>query len=108
MKMWLMNQKKRGITRAAAAMEKAAKLNEKLIIVCGNAPTALIAVDRLIKERRIKPEFIIAVPVGFVNVVEAKELIIGGEVPNITAVGNKGGSGVAAAIVNALLYSIKR
>ena len=100
--------KKRGVTRATVSMEKAAELGENVIFAIGNAPTALIAIDRLVKEGRLKPKFIIAVPVGFVNVVESKNLIINGIVPNITAKGNKGGSNVAAAIVNALLYKINR
>lgn len=100
--------KQRNITRAAVSMERAAKLGGNLIIVSGNAPTALIACDRLIKSGMMKPVLIIGVPVGFVNVVESKELIMQGSVPYIVAKGNKGGSNVAAAIVNALLYKIKR
>ncbi|CVI73226.1 Cobalt-precorrin-8X methylmutase [Clostridiales bacterium CHKCI001] len=99
--------KKRGITRAAVSMEKAAKMDKNLIFVIGNAPTALIRLYELIQEQRIKPELIIGVPVGFVNVVEAKELILQTEIPYIVARGRKGGSNVAAAICNALLYQIK-
>ena len=100
--------KRRGVTRATVSVEKAAKLGGNVMFAIGNAPTALIALDRLIKERKIKPSFIIAAPVGFVNVVESKNLIINGEIPFIAAKGNKGGSNVAAAIVNALLYKIRR
>ena len=100
--------KARGVTRAAVSMEKAAKLEKPLIFAVGNAPTALIALDELIKEGRLAPKLIIGVPVGFVNVVESKELIIASGVPHIVARGHKGGSNVAAAIVNAMLYQITR
>lgn len=100
--------KARGVTRAAVSMEKAAGLTKPLIFAIGNAPTALIALDELIKAGRLAPELVIGVPVGFVNVVESKELIIASEVPHIVARGRKGGSNVAAAIVNALLYRITR
>ncbi|MDY4080725.1 MAG: precorrin-8X methylmutase [Candidatus Metalachnospira sp.] len=100
--------KKRGITRAAVSVEKAAKLNGDVIFAVGNAPTALISIDRLVKEGKLKPKFIIAAPVGFVNVIESKNLILNGSTPYIVAKGNKGGSNVAAAIVNALLYKIRR
>lgn len=96
--------KERGITRAQVAMEKAAKINQPLIIAAGNAPTALIKLDELIKENKIKPELIIACPVGFVNVVESKELILNHNIASIVARGRKGGSNVAAAIINAMLY----
>lgn len=100
--------KQRGVTRAAVSMEKAAELARPLIFAIGNAPTALIALDALMKEGRISPKLIIGVPVGFVNVVESKELIISSGVPHIVARGRKGGSNVAAAVVNALLYGITR
>ena len=100
--------KARGVTRAAVSMEKAAELEKPLIFAVGNAPTALIALDELIKEGRLAPKLIIGVPVGFVNVVESKELIIASDVPHIVARGRKGGSNVAAAIVNAMLYQITR
>lgn len=100
--------KQRGVTRAAVSMEKAAELSRPLIFAIGNAPTALIALDALMKEGRISPKLIIGVPVGFVNVVESKELIISSAVPHIVARGRKGGSNVAAAVVNALLYGITR
>ena len=98
----------RGVTRAAVSMEKAASIDKPLIFAIGNAPTALIALDELIKEGRLEPKLIIGVPVGFVNVVESKELIIASRTPHIVARGRKGGSNVAAAIVNALLYRIAR
>lgn len=96
--------KQQGTTRAVASMDKACMLSGNLIFAIGNAPTALIRLYELIGENRIKPRLIIGVPVGFVNVVEAKELIMQTEIPYIVARGRKGGSNVAAAIVNALLY----
>ena len=70
----------------------------------GNAPTALVRLYEMIKEGRIRPALIIGVPVGFVNVVESKELIMSLDIPYIVAEGRKGGSNIAAAICNALLY----
>lgn len=98
----------RGVTRAMVSMEKACGIKKEVIFAIGNAPTALIMLNELIKEKRIFPKLIIAVPVGFVNVVESKELIIAGNTPFIAARGNKGGSNIAAAVCNALLYKIKR
>lgn len=98
------NAKEQGVTRAAVCMEKAAELQRPVIIAVGNAPTALIRLEELMKEGKINPELIIGVPVGFVNVVESKELIINSGADAIIARGRKGGSNVAAAIVNALLY----
>ena len=98
--------KETGSTRAAACMEKAAELDKKLIIAVGNAPTALVRLYELIGEGKIKPALIIGVPVGFVNVVQSKELIMSSDVPYIVARGRKGGSNIAACIVNALLYMI--
>lgn len=101
--------KRRGITRAMVSMEKAARLfSDNLIFAIGNAPTALIQLEQLIRERQLAPKLIIGVPVGFVNVVEAKELILQSGVPCIVARGNKGGSNIAAAICNALLYQLYR
>lgn len=98
--------KTRGVTRATVSMEYAAKLDGPLIFAVGNAPTALIRLHELIEEGAVQPALVIGVPVGFVNVVEAKELFIGGKTPYIIARGRKGGSNVAAAIVNALLYQM--
>lgn len=97
-----------GTTRAAAAVDKAAGLKGPVIFAVGNAPTALVRLYELIQEGRVDPALIIGVPVGFVNVVQAKELILSLDVPHIVARGRKGGSNVAAAIVNALLYQITR
>lgn len=96
----------RGVTRATVSMEHAAKLDGPLIFAIGNAPTALIRLHELIREGAVSPALVIGVPVGFVNVVESKELFLGGDTPYIIARGRKGGSNVAAAIVNALLYQI--
>ena len=98
--------KARGLTRAAVSMEKTAAGGEDYIYAIGNAPTALITLYDLVREGRIHPKLIIGVPVGFVNVEEAKELILKLDVPFIVARGRRGGSNVAAAIVNALLYQL--
>ena len=98
--------KARGVTRATVSMEHAAKLDGPLIFAIGNAPTALIRLHELIGEGAVSPALVIGVPVGFVNVVESKELFLGGKTPYIIARGRKGGSNVAAAIVNALLYQL--
>jgi precorrin-8X/cobalt-precorrin-8 methylmutase len=100
--------KANGTTRAVASMNKALTLNKKLIFAIGNAPTALIRLYELIMEEKIKPELIIGVPVGFVNVVESKELIMKADIPYIVARGRKGGSNVAACICNALLYQMDK
>lgn len=95
-------------TRAVASMDKAAQFAKNsgraVVIAVGNAPTALVRLDELIREGKITPALVIGVPVGFVNVVAAKELIMEAPVPYIVAKGRKGGSNIAAAIVNALLY----
>ena len=99
--------KQNGTTRAVASMEKACELNEKLIFAIGNAPTALIRLYELIREGKIRPELVIGVPVGFVNVVQSKEMILTLEhTPYIIAKGRKGGSNIAACICNALLYML--
>lgn len=96
--------KRRGCTRAVVCMEKAAQLGKPLIVAVGNAPTALVRLYELIVEEEWKPELVIGVPVGFVNVVQSKELIMQAGVDYIVAAGRKGGSNVAAAICNALIY----
>lgn len=100
--------KENGFTRAAASVDKAASINGPLIYAVGNAPTALIRLYEKIISGEMKPDLIIGVPVGFVNVIQAKELIMTAGVPYIVARGRKGGSNVAAAIVNALMYTITR
>ena len=100
--------KERSMTRAAVSMEKAATIDKPVIFAIGNAPTALLKLYEMIEEGGWKPAFIIGVPVGFVNVEAAKEQILTTDVPYIVNVGRKGGSNVAAAICNAVLYQIMR
>ena len=100
--------KERGVTRAFVSMERTAALPKPCIFAIGNAPTALLAIAEEI-ETGLRPALVIGVPVGFVNVVESKERLLAVceryGVPAIVAMGRKGGSTVAAAICNALLYS---
>lgn len=96
--------KARGETRATVSMERAAALEGPVILAVGNAPTALVRACQLMDEGKFRPALVIGVPVGFVNVVESKELLLTMDVPRIVARGRKGGSNVAAAICNALLY----
>ncbi len=98
--------KERQVTRATVSMEKAMKMDMPLIFAIGNAPTALIALYEAM-EKGYRPACIIGVPVGFVNVVQSKELILQSEAPYIVNRGRKGGSNVAASIVNALLYQLR-
>ena len=100
--------KERRVTRAVISMEHAAKLDKPVIFAVGNAPTALIRLYELISDGIYRPAFIIGVPVGFVNVEVAKEMILHTDVPCIVNRGRKGGSNVAAAICNALLYEVRR
>ena len=94
----------RGCTRAAICMERGAALGKEVIFAVGNAPTALIRLYELIQEGKVNPALIIGAPVGFVNVVEAKELIMTAGVPYIVPRGRKGGSNISATICNAMLY----
>lgn len=96
--------KEKGVTRASICMERGAALEGPVIFAVGNAPTALIRLHEMMEEGRVKPALIIGAPVGFVNVVESKELILSASVPFIVARGRKGGSNIAAAICNAVLY----
>ncbi len=98
--------KERKITRAAISMEFASKIEKPVIFAIGNAPTALIRLYEMIQDGIYKPAFIIGVPVGFVNVEASKELIMETDVPFIINKGRKGGSNIAAAICNALIYSM--
>lgn len=98
--------KAKGVTRARLSMEKAANLGKPVIFAIGNAPTALIMIDEMVKAGEFAPVAVIGVTVGFVNVVEAKELIMETGVPYIVAKGRKGGSNVAAAICNAMIYKM--
>lgn len=100
--------KEKGTTRAAAAMEHAAKTHPGAILAVGNAPTALFKIAEQI-ESGLRPALVAAAPVGFVNVVESKERVweicLSHGVPCIAAMGRKGGSSIAAAIMNALIYT---
>ena len=98
--------KARGVTRSLVSMEKAARMGKPLIFAVGNAPTALFSICELIREGKLNPEMVIGVPVGFVNVVEAKEELMNTAEHYIVNLGRKGGSNVAAAIVNAALYQL--
>lgn len=95
-------------TRAVASMEKAAQLKKPCIFAIGNAPTALLHLCDLCESGKVQPAFIVGAPVGFVNVEAAKERLLELGVPCIVALGRKGGSNVAAAICNALLYQLER
>lgn len=98
--------KEKKTTRAAVSMEFASRIDKPVIFAIGNAPTALIELYDMIEKGIYKPAFVIGVPVGFVNVEAAKELIMETGVPYIVNVGRKGGSNIAAAICNALIYSL--
>lgn len=100
--------KERGLTRSMVAMEKAVKDPETKIFVIGNAPTALFQLCSYIDEGHGKPSLVVGVPVGFVGAAESKEELTKRNVPYITTLGRKGGSTIAAAIINALMYMIKR
>lgn len=98
--------KELNLTRASVSMKKAAKIQKPVVFAIGNAPTALVELCSLMQEG-FKPVAVIGVPVGFVNVVPAKEMIMASGVPYIVNEGRKGGSTVAAAICNAILYNLK-
>lgn len=96
--------RQRGVTRAAVSMERAAELDGQVVLAVGNAPTALVRACELMADGVFSPRLVIGVPVGFVNVVESKELLLSMPGEHIAAMGRKGGSNIAAAICNALLY----
>jgi len=98
--------KERGCTRATICMEKGAEIakDHPVIFAIGNAPTALVRLAEMIDAGELKPALIIGAPVGFVNVVESKELIMERDVPYIVPAGRKGGSNIAATICNAMMY----
>ena len=98
---------RRGVTRAVVSMERAAAETPDAIFAIGNAPTALIRLCELIRDGTARPSLVVGVPVGFVNVVESKEMLVATDVPYIAAMGRKGGSPVASAVVNALLYGME-
>ena len=98
--------RQRGITRAAVSMERASKIEKDVVFAIGNAPTALISLYEIMQKSDWRPAFVIGVPVGFVNVEASKELFINSDVPHIINAGRKGGSTIAAAICNAVLYEM--
>lgn len=98
--------KSRGVTRASISMERASKIEGTVILAVGNAPTALIRIHELHRDLAWNPAIVVAAPVGFVNVVESKRLILKDDMPYIVADGRKGGSNIAACIINAILYMI--
>lgn len=98
---------RRGVTRAEVAMQKAAQLKKPCVFAIGNAPTALFSLLDL-AHKGYRPVAVIGVPVGFVNVIESKQRLLESDLPHIVAAGRKGGSNVAAAICNAVLYQIRR
>lgn len=98
--------KRDNVTRSRSAVDKAAALWPDAVYVVGNAPTALIRIYELTLQEKLRPRLVVGAPVGFVNVVESKELLLQSAVPHIVAQGRKGGSNIAAAIINALLYML--
>ena len=98
----------KNLTRAMVSVDKTAEIKEPVIFVSGNAPTSLIRLCEHMEKGDFTPEFVIACPVGFVNVIQSKEMIINSGIPCIVARGRKGGSNVAAAVCNALMYMITR
>ena len=99
--------REQGTTRAHVSMDKAARLDRHTIFAIGNAPTALIRLRELIDEGIEPPAAVIGVPVGFVGAAESKDALTQSGLPGIAALGRKGGSNVAAAIVNAILYHLQ-
>ena len=99
--------KARGVTRVSVCVERALEEQGNVLFACGNAPTALIRMLELLDGRTPENLAVIGVPVGFVNVVEAKQMLWESGLTCITALGRRGGSSVAAAIVNALMYGIE-
>ncbi|MDY0293499.1 MAG: precorrin-8X methylmutase [Candidatus Methanomethylophilaceae archaeon] len=96
--------KRRGCTRATICMERGAEIGGDVVFAIGNAPTAIVRLCELIKEGKADPALVVGAPVGFVNVVEAKELLVGTGAPCIVPRGRKGGSNIAATICNAMIY----
>ncbi len=92
-----------GITRSQAGVEKAESILDNGIVLIGNAPMALAAVIRMVRENRVRPRMIIAMPVGFVHVVEAKEMLEGIDVPHIRVQGYRGGTTLAVAALHGML-----
>ena len=100
--------RKNDTTRALAAVDAAVKFMEGGIYVVGNAPTALLRLIRLVRNHAVAPALVIGLPVGFVNAAESKAALLDADVPHITNTGRKGGSNVAAAVVNSLVLQAKQ
>lgn len=98
--------KAKGMTRSMAGIEHAATLPGPKVFVLGNAPTAIFKILEMVEAGTLKPTAVVGVPVGFVGAVESKEALYESDLPAIVARGRKGGSNVAAAIINALLYQM--
>lgn len=98
----------KGETRAYVSMRKASKIKKPLIFAIGNAPTALVSLYEMYESKEYIPAFVIGVPVGFVNVEASKVLIEETDIPYIVNEGRKGGSNIAAAICNAILYELDK
>lgn len=92
-------------TRSACAVDLAVEEGIDIFVI-GNAPTALFRILELYKEGKVNPKFIVGVPVGFVGAAESKEYLREFDIPQISTIGYKGGSNVAASIINALLYMV--
>lgn len=97
----------RGVTRARVAVEKAAHMMENGIYVVGNAPTALLHLLDMINNKAANPALVVGLPVGFVNAAESKAALVETKIPYISNVGRKGGSNVAASVINALVLIAK-
>jgi len=97
--------KELGTTRSACAVDLAVAEGIDCFVI-GNAPTALFRILELVKENKLEPKFVVGVPVGFVGAAESKEYLREFNIPSISTIGNKGGSNVAASIINALLYMV--
>ncbi|MDX9963271.1 precorrin-8X methylmutase [Desulfobacter postgatei] len=97
----------RGVTRARVAVEKAAHMMENGIYVVGNAPTALLHLLDMINNKAANPALVVGLPVGFVNAAESKAALVETKIPYISNVGRKGGSNVAASVINALALIAK-
>ena len=94
-------------TRARASMRESAKDMDHAILAIGNAPTALLEATSMIRQNVTRPALVVGVPVGFIQAAESKDILAGTAIPHITNRGRKGGSSVAAAILNALLLQAR-